>query len=93
MRGRGLFLQIIIFIVFAVLLCRAVPSLSYIEQAQHKKKRTTLRTWVCTYARHVSERSGRNRSRSEAYVAPELFFPEAWRQDSSHYQVVSFQLQ
>ena len=51
---------------------------------------------MCTYVRHVSERKGRrtsgNRPRREAYVASELFSPEAWRQDSGHYQVASLQL-
>ena len=67
----------------------------YIQQAYQKRKRITLPR-VCTYVRHVSERRGRrtsgNRPRREAYVASELFSPEAWRQDSWHYQVASLQL-
>ena len=60
--------------------------------AYQKKKRITL-PGVCTYVRHVSERSGRNRPRREAYVASELFSPEAWLQDSWHYQVITLHLQ
>ena len=96
-RGRGFFFLSIffrfIFIVFAVLLllCRAVLSLSYIQQA-YQKKRISL-TGAFTYVRHVRERSGRNRPRREEYVASELFIPEAWRRDSWHYQVDSLQLQ
>ena len=76
-----------------MLLCRAVFSVSYIQQAYQKKQRTALPGVVCTYVRHVSERSGRNRPRREAYVAPELYFPEAWRRDSWHNQVASLELQ
>ena len=36
----------------------------------------------CTYVRHKRERSGRNRPRREAYVATELFSPEAWGRHS-----------
>ena len=81
-----------IFIVFGVLLCRAMLPLSYILQAYQKKKRIALPR-VCTYARHVSERSERDLPRREAYVASELVFPEAWRRDSWHYQLASLQLQ
>ena len=69
----------------------AVPCLAssfiqqYIQQAHQKRKIITLPR-VCKYVRHVSERRGRrtsgNRPRREAYVASELFSPEAWRQDS-----------
>ena len=82
----------LIFIVFAVLLRRAVLSPSYIQQAYRKKKRITL-PGVCTYVRYVSERSRRNRPRREAYAASELFFHEVWRRGSWPYQVASLQLQ
>ena len=69
MRGRGIFHfqtnTVSVFIVFAVLLYRAVLSLSYTQQAHQKNKGITL-TGVCTYVRHVSERSGRNRPGREA---------------------------
>ena len=92
MRGGGFFFLSnffgFIYFVFAVLLWRAVISLSYIQQAHQNKKMITL-PGVRTYVRHVSERSGRNRPRREAYMASELFFPEAWRWDPWHYQVAS----
>ena len=71
----------LIFIVFAVLLCRAVLSLSYIQQAYQNKKRIALPE-VCKHVRHVSERGGRNCPRREQYVVSELFFPVSWRRDS-----------
>ena len=52
------------FIVFSVLLCRAVLSLSYIQQA-YQKKISTL-PGVRTYVRHVNERMWR----------PSCFFPK-----------------
>ena len=85
-RGRGFyFLQEIfgfIFIVFAVLLYWAVLSLSNIPGTAYQKKRINTIPGVCTYVLHASEHSGRNRPRREAYVASELFSPEAWRRDS-----------
>ena len=66
----------------------------YIQQARQKRKRITLPR-VCTYVRYVSERRGPrtsgNRPRREAYMASELYFPEAWR-GAWHYQVASLQL-
>ena len=78
MRGDGDFCFLskffgFIFIVFAVLLCPAVLSPSYIQQAYQKKKRMTL-PGVCTYVRHVSEHSEQNRPHRETYEACELFF-------------------
>ena len=62
--------------------CRAFsfvhPSTDIPGTAYQKKEISTLPR-VCTYVRHVSERSGRNRPRRKAYVASELFIPEAWR--------------
>ena len=94
MRGRGLcfFLphfSVSFFIIFAVLLCRAVVSLSYIQHAYRKHKISTLYTWGM-YVRHVSERMWRP---TISYVASELFFPEAWRRDYWRYQVTSLLLQ
>ena len=72
----------------------AVPccAFSFVHTACLNKKISTL-SGVCTYARHVSERSGRNRPRREAYMASKLFSPEACRRDSWHCQVASLQLQ
>ena len=74
--------------------CAVLCSLSYIRVQTYsisKEEKSPL-PGVCTYVRHVSERSGQNRPRREAYVASELFSPEAWRRDSWHYQVASLQL-
>ena len=69
--GTGIFFISKIFgfivIVFVVLLCLAVLSLSYIQQAYQRKKMIAL-PGVCTFVRHVSERSGRNHPRREAYI-------------------------
>ena len=59
----------------------------YRHRAYRNKKISSTLPGVCTYVRHP---------RYEAYVAPELasemFFPEAWRQDSWHYQAAGLQL-
>ena len=59
-------------------LCVLFRTYEYRHRTYRKKKISTL-SGVCTYVRHVSEHGGRNRPRCEAYVASELFSPEAWR--------------
>ena len=94
--GTGLCFPPIVLVCIAAMPCCAFSFVQqYIQQAYQKRGRLIL-SRVCTYVRHASERRGRrtsdNRPQREAYVASELFSPEAWRQDSWHYQVTSVQL-
>ena len=59
-------------------LCFLSRAYKYRHTPYQNKKISTL-PGVYTYVRYVSERSGRNRQRREAYVAPELFSLEPWR--------------
>ena len=87
-----------IFIVFTVLLCHAVFSLSMSREekavfrtavhtaSMSKKEKDITLPRVCTYVRYVSEcrrpRTPGNLPRREAYMASELVSPEGWRRDS-----------
>ena len=93
-RGRGFFFFPKFRFHFYWFCGDAVPccALSFVHTAIYRKKIITTLPGVCTYVRHLSKRSGRNRWRREANVASELFSPEAWRWDSWHYQVASLYL-